>query len=57
MDSTRIANRMLKLTVVFLCLVNTAMWGLYTESPFMAFLWAATAIGFVFWIRDDTRRD
>ena len=49
-------NRLLKLVVVILCSVNTAMWELYTESTIMALFWAATAIGFVVWIIDDVRR-
>jgi uncharacterized membrane protein YvlD (DUF360 family) len=49
-------NRALKLMVILLCMINAAMWLLYTESAFMAALWGAVAIGFVFWILDDVRR-
>ncbi len=49
-------TRLLKVTVVLLCVINAVMWEFYTESTFMALLWAATAIGFVFWIADDVRR-
>jgi hypothetical protein len=49
-------TRLLKVTVVFLCCVNTAMWELYTQSTLMALLWAATALAFVVWIVDDMRR-
>lgn len=48
--------RLLKVTVILLCCVNAALWQLYTEAPVMATLWAATALGFVFWIADDIRR-
>jgi hypothetical protein len=49
-------DRLLKVAVVILCSINAAMWELYTEAPFMAALWAATAIGFVIWIAKDIRR-
>ena len=49
-------NRALKLMVIFLCSINAVMWQLYTQAPLMAALWAATAVGFVFWIADDMRR-
>jgi uncharacterized membrane protein YoaT (DUF817 family) len=49
-------NRLLKVAVVILCGINAAMWELYTESPFMAMLWGATAIAFIVWIADDIRR-
>lgn len=49
-------TRALKLMVVLLCTINSAMWLLYTESPMMAALWSATALGFLFWILDDARR-
>lgn len=50
------ANRLLKVMVILLCGVNTAMWWLYAESTMVALLWAATALGFFFWIVDDVRR-
>jgi hypothetical protein len=49
-------TRLLKLTVILLCVINTAMWELYTESTFMALIWLAIALGFVIWIADDIRR-
>lgn len=49
-------TRLLKVTVVLLCCINTAMWELYTQSTMMALLWAATALAFVIWIADDVRR-
>jgi len=49
-------ERALKLVVVLLCIVNAAVWLLYTESLFMAILWSGTALGFVVWIADDVRR-
>jgi hypothetical protein len=49
-------NRLLKVAVVMLCAINSAMWELYTESPIMALLWGGIAIAFVFWIADDIRR-
>ena len=49
-------TRLLKVTVIFLCGVNTLMWELYTQSTIMALIWAAIAIAFVFWIADDIRR-
>lgn len=51
-----LGTRLLKAFVVLLCCVNAAMWELYTESPIMALIWAATALGFVIWIADDIRR-
>ena len=49
-------TRLLKLTVILLCCINCAMWELYTESTFMALIWAAIAVGFAVWIVDDMRR-
>lgn len=49
-------NRALKFMVVLLCAINSATWGMYTESRFMAILWAAVAIGFILWIIDDIQR-
>jgi len=51
-----LGDRLLKVAVVLLCSINAAMWELYTESPFMATLWGATAIAFVIWIAKDIRR-
>ena len=49
-------NRALKLMVILLCCINSAMWLFYTESTVMAMVWGAVAIGFLFWIVDDMRR-
>lgn len=49
-------TRLLKLTVVLLCVINTAMWELYTQSTIVALVWLGLAVGFVFWIADDMRR-
>jgi uncharacterized membrane protein YvlD (DUF360 family) len=51
-----IGNRLLKLMVILLCTINALMWQYYTESTFMAIVWGAIAVGFVFWIIDDLRR-
>jgi hypothetical protein len=53
---TGVGNRLLKLTVILLCMVNCLMWEVYTESTMMAIVWAGIAVGFVFWIIDDLRR-
>jgi len=49
-------NRALKLMVILLCCINSAMWLFYTESALMATLWGAVAVGFLVWIIDDMRR-
>jgi membrane protein YdbS with pleckstrin-like domain len=51
-----VGDRLLKVAVVLLCSINAAMWELYTEAPFMATVWGATALGFVVWIGKDMRR-
>jgi uncharacterized membrane protein YvlD (DUF360 family) len=35
---------------VLLSSINAVMWEVYTQSTFMAIVWAAIAIGFVGWI-------
>ena len=45
-----------RLAVVLLSSVNAVMWEVYTESRFMAVVWAAIAIGVFIWIRRDTAR-
>lgn len=57
MDPQRLANRLMKVAVVLLSCMNSALWEVYTESPIMAMLWGAIALGFVIWIGDDMRRD
>jgi uncharacterized membrane protein YvlD (DUF360 family) len=49
-------NRGLKLMVILLCSINAATWELYTESRFMAIMWAAIVVAFVIWLIDDVRR-
>jgi hypothetical protein len=49
-------SRALKMMVILLCGLNSAMWELYTGSTFMAVLWGAVALGFAFWIIDDISR-
>jgi membrane protein YdbS with pleckstrin-like domain len=51
-----VGNRALKLMVILLCGINSAMWLFYTESPLMAIVWGAVAVGFFVWIIDDIRR-
>ena len=49
-------TRALKLMVILLCCINSAMWLFYTESVVMAMIWGAVAVGFLVWIIDDMRR-
>ena len=49
-------TRLLKVTVILLCCVNAVMWEAYTESRFMAAIWAMIAIGFAVWIKRDAAR-
>ena len=51
-----LGDRLLKVAVVVLCTINAVMWEVYTESPVMAAVWAAVAIGFVIWIGKDMKR-
>ena len=45
-----------KLTVVLLSSVNAVMWEVYTESRFMAAVWAVIAIAVVVWMKRDAAR-
>ena len=45
-----------KVAVVLLSSVNAVMWEAYTESRFMAAVWAMIAIGFAVWIKRDAAR-
>jgi hypothetical protein len=45
-----------RLAVILLSSVNAVMWEVYTESQFMAAVWAMIAIGFVVWMKRDARR-
>lgn len=42
-------NDLLRITVVILSTINAVMWEFYTESTFMALIWAAIAIAFLVW--------
>jgi hypothetical protein len=51
------ANDLLKIVVVILTSINAVMWEFYTQSTFMALVWAAIAIAFVVWtVRDKRNR-
>ena len=49
------ANDLLKIAVVILSSINAVMWEFYTESTFMAVIWAAIAIAFGVWAVRDIR--
>jgi hypothetical protein len=51
----RVANDLLKIAVVILSSINAVMWKFYTESTFMAVIWAAIAIAFAVWTVRDIR--
>ena len=42
-------NHLLRIAVVILSSINCVMWEFYTESTFMAVIWAAIAISFLAW--------
>lgn len=42
-------NDLLRIAVVILSSINAVMWEFYTESTFMAVVWAAIAIAFMVW--------
>jgi uncharacterized membrane protein YvlD (DUF360 family) len=50
-----VANDLLKVAVVILSSINAVMWKFYTESTFMAIIWAAIAIAFAVWTVRDIR--
>jgi membrane protein YdbS with pleckstrin-like domain len=50
-----VGNDLLKIAVVILSSINAVMWEFYTESTFMAMVWAAIAVGFAFWAVRDIR--
>jgi hypothetical protein len=50
-----VANDLLKFAVVILSSINAVMWEFYTESTFMAVIWAAIAIAFAVWAFRDIR--
>ena len=49
------ANDLLKIAVVILSSINAVMWEFYTQSTFMAVIWAAIAIAFAVWTKRDRR--
>jgi hypothetical protein len=42
-------NNLLRIAVVILSSINCVMWEFYTESTFMAIIWAAIAGAFLVW--------
>jgi hypothetical protein len=42
-------NDLLRFAVVILSSINCVMWEFYTESTFMAVIWAAIAVTFLVW--------
>ena len=48
-------NVVLKIGVVILSAINAVMWEFYTQSPFMAAVWLAISIGFVYWTGHEIR--
>jgi uncharacterized membrane protein YvlD (DUF360 family) len=50
-----VGNDLLKITVVILSSINAVMWEFYTQSTFMAVVWAAIAVAFVVWTVRDIR--
>ena len=49
-EASNLSNTLLRAAVVFLCSVNAVMWEVYTESTFMAIVWAAIVVGFIGWM-------
>jgi hypothetical protein len=45
----------LKIGVVILSAINAVMWEFYTQSPFMAGIWLAISIGFIYWAGHEIR--
>ena len=54
--ATAVSDLLTKLAVVLLSSVNAVMWEAYTESRFMAAVWAMIAIGFAVWMKRDAAR-
>ncbi len=48
-------NDLLRIAVVILSSINAVMWKYYTESTFMAVIWAAIAVVFLVWTVRDIR--
>jgi len=47
---TSYGNTLLRIAVIILSSINAVMWEVYTESTFMALVWAAIVVGFVGWM-------
>jgi hypothetical protein len=45
----------LKIGVVLLSAINAIMWEFYTQSSFMAAIWLAISIGFIYWTGHEIR--
>jgi hypothetical protein len=54
-SAAEVGNVLTKVAVVVLSGINAVMWDVYTQSPLMAALWAAIAVGFVGWMIYDAR--
>jgi uncharacterized membrane protein YvlD (DUF360 family) len=50
-----VGNDLLKIAVVILSSINAVMWEFYTQSTFMAVVWAAIAVAFTVWTVRDIR--
>jgi len=50
-----VGNDLLKIAVVILSSINAVMWEFYTQSTFMAVVWAAIAVAFAVWTVRDIR--
>ncbi len=42
-------NDLLRIAVVILSSINAVMWEFYTQSTFMAVIWATIAVTFLVW--------
>jgi hypothetical protein len=47
---TSYGNALLRVAVIILSSVNAVMWEVYTQSTFMAIVWAAIVVGFIGWM-------
>jgi len=47
---TTYGNTLLRIAVILLSSINAVMWEVYTESTFMAIVWAAIVVGFIGWM-------
>jgi hypothetical protein len=53
--AANVGTTLTRMAVVLLSSVNAVMWDVYTESPVMAGIWLAIAIGFLGWMLYDAR--